>query len=475
MVSLRRQRRVKIVATLGPASDSQEMIRRLFLAGADVFRLNMSHGSQPEIAERHRRIRAVEAEVGRPIGILADLQGPKLRLGIFERGAETLEAGGRFRLDLDETPGDASRVGLPHPEIFGSLTPGATLLVNDGKIRLRVERCGPEAADTVVEVGGEVSNRKGVNFPDVVLPVAALSAKDRSDLEFVCALGVDWLALSFVQRAEDIEEARALIDRRAAIIAKIEKPAAVEAFAAILAAADGIMVARGDLGVELGSEKVPLVQKRIILSANRAGKIVITATQMLDSMMRNPRPTRAEAADVANAVMDGTDAVMLSGETAAGKYPVEAVRMMDAIVREVEAESVEGLSRQIRDVKIIANEDWRAIGATARAAAVLATHLHMRAIVSFTNDGLSTRLLAEHRPRVPIVSLTRHPQVASQLALIWGVVPRVEVPPESLEEIRRTASALLSRERICGPGDTYALLFPWPLSGRTNTLSLHTL
>jgi pyruvate kinase len=472
MVSLRRQRRVKIVATLGPASDSQEMIRRLFLAGADVFRLNMSHGSQPEIAERHRRIRAVEAEVGRPIGILADLQGPKLRLGIFERGAETLEAGGRFRLDLDETPGDASRVGLPHPEIFGSLTPGATLLVNDGKIRLRVERCGPEAADTVVEVGGEVSNRKGVNFPDVVLPVAALSAKDRSDLEFVCALGVDWLALSFVQRAEDIEEARALIDRRAAIIAKIEKPAAVEAFAAILAAADGIMVARGDLGVELPVQAIPPIQKRLVRTCRAHGKPVIVATQMLESMIASPVPTRAEVSDVATAIYEGADAVMLSAESAAGRYPVEAVETMDNVAMSVERDE---LYRQV--IEAARTPARRGVSdAITVAAREIAETTQVKAICCFTHSGTTAILASRERPRVPIIALTPFWEIARRMSLCWGLhcvvteeVDRFKLAVVSAARAAREDGFASDEDRIVVTAG-----IPFNVAGSTNILRVAT-
>ena len=288
MTPIRRRRNVKIVATLGPSSDTYEMIRDLFINGADVFRLNMSHGTHDDIARRHALIRQVEEEVGRPICILADLQGPKLRVGTFAKGPVLLVEGAIFRLDLDPADGDATRVCLPHPEIFAALKPGSILLVNDGKIRLKVIECSPEHAVTEVVVGGEISNRKGVNVPDVVLPLAALSPKDRKDLEFICGLGVDWLALSFVQRAADVFEARELADGRAAILSKIEKPAAVNAFAEILEASDGIMVARGDLGVELPVTSVPPIQKRLTRACRAAGKPVIVATQMLESMITEP-------------------------------------------------------------------------------------------------------------------------------------------------------------------------------------------
>jgi pyruvate kinase len=468
-------RRTKIVCTLGPASSDPEVLDRLVAAGLDCARLNFSHGTHESHRELAKSVRSAAQRAGRPLAILADLCGPKMRVGTFSGGPIELRPGAHFTLTTQKVDGNQERVHVTYESLPLDVSIGERILLDDGLISLRVESKTETEVVTRVEEGGTLSDRKGLNLPGTKISTPALTAKDRSDLDFaVNDLAVDYVALSFVRGAEDVREAQSL-SKGTPVIAKIEKPEAVDHLDAIVEQAEGVMVARGDLGVELGAEKVPLVQKRIIHTANLSGKIVITATQMLDSMMRNPRPTRAEAADVANAVMDGTDAVMLSGETAAGKYPVESVRMMDAIVREVEAESVEGLSRQIRDVKIIANEDWRAIGATARAAAVLATHLQMRAIVSFTNDGLSSRLLAEHRPRVPVVAITRHPQVASQLALIWGVIPRVEVPPESLEEIRRTAAAILTRERLCRAGDTYALLFPWPLSGRTNTLSLHTL
>ncbi|HHI70626.1 MAG TPA: pyruvate kinase, partial [Rhodobacteraceae bacterium] len=335
---MNRLRNVKIVATLGPASNDYEMIRALFEAGADVFRLNMSHGKHDEIRERHKIIRKIEKDLDRPIAILADLQGPKLRCGEFAAGAADLEDGQDFRFDLDDTPGDNHRVCLPHPEIFAALKPGATLLVDDGKIELKVRECGKGFADCTVVVGGTISNRKGVNVPDVVLPLAALSDKDRKDLEFVCQLGVDWLALSFVQRPEDVIEARELAQGRAAILSKIEKPAAVAAFKDILDVSDGIMVARGDLGVELPVQNVPPIQKRLIRGCRAAGKPVIVATQMLESMIESPVPTRAEVSDVATAIYEGTDAIMLSAESAAGRYPVEAVTTMNNVAIEVESD-----------------------------------------------------------------------------------------------------------------------------------------
>ncbi|GAB4299514.1 MAG: pyruvate kinase [Roseovarius sp.] len=414
---MRRHRNVKIVATLGPASDSPEMIRALFEAGADVFRLNMSHGSHDDIRRMHGIIRAIEADLASPIGILADLQGPKLRLGSFAAGAVDLAAGDGFRLDMDETEGDRRRVCLPHPEIFAALQPGATLLVNDGKIRLKVTACGPDFAETQVIVGGTVSNRKGVNVPDVVLPLKALSDKDREDLEFACTLGVDWLALSFVQRPADVTEARELAAGRAAILSKIEKPSAVEWFDNILAVSDGIMIARGDLGVELPVQNVPPIQKRLVRRCRAAAKPVIVATQMLESMIESPVPTRAEVSDVAAAIYEGTDAVMLSAESAAGNYPLEAVRTMDAVAREVESDPT---YRQIIEASRVIKRESVADGIVA-AAREIAEATDIKAICCYTQSGTTALLTARERPRVPIIAMTSLERTARRLALTWGV------------------------------------------------------
>ena len=413
---MRRSRNVKIVATLGPASDTYDMIRALHEAGADVFRLNMSHGTQGEIRDKHRIIRQVEKDLDSPIAILADLQGPKLRVGTFARESEELEVGAAFRLDLDPAGGTASRVCLPHPEIFAALEIGASLLVNDGKIRLKVADCGPDFADCTVVTGGTISNRKGVNVPDVMLPVAALSDKDRDDLEFACQLGVDWLALSFVQRPEDVAEARALADGRAAIMSKIEKPSAVDLFDEILAASDGIMVARGDLGVELPVAAVPPIQKRLVRRCRGAAKPVIVATQMLESMIESPMPTRAEVSDVATAIYEGADAVMLSAESAAGSYPVEAVQTMHNVATEVETDptypQIIAASRSVKGHTI-------ADGIVA-AAREIAETTDIKAICCFTQSGTTALLTARERPGVPIIAMTSLRGTARRLALSWG-------------------------------------------------------
>ena len=414
---MRRHRNVKIVATLGPASETYETIRALHEAGADAVRLNMSHGDHAGIREKHRIIREVERDLNSPIAILADLQGPKLRVGTFGNGPEELAQGATFRLDLDKAEGDGSRVCLPHPEIFAALQPGAHLLVNDGKIRLRVRECGADFAECEVVIGGVISDRKGVNVPDVELPLAALSEKDRKDLEFVCQLGVDWLALSFVQRPEDVTEARELANGRAAILSKIEKPSAVERFSGILAASDGIMVARGDLGVELPVQNVPPIQKRLVRACRAAAKPVIVATQMLESMIESPMPTRAEVSDVATAIYEGADAIMLSAESAAGSYPVEAVRTMDNVAREVEGDPT---YTQIIEASRKAQRNTVADGIVA-AAREIAETADIKVICCFTQSGTTALLTARERPRVPIMALTSLRGTARRLALSWGV------------------------------------------------------
>ena len=413
---MKRERNVKIVATLGPASSNYEMILALHQAGADVFRLNMSHGDHSEIAARHAIIRKIEKDLNSPIAILADLQGPKLRVGIFKNEEVELEIGANFRLDLLELEGDHNRVNLPHPEIFQALEVGASLLVNDGKIRLKVIKCGPNFADCSVLAGGTISNRKGVNVPDVLLPLKALSEKDCSDLEFACQLGVVWLALSFVQRPEDVYEARALINGRAAVMSKIEKPAAVDAFDEILKVSDGIMVARGDLGVELPVQAVPPIQKQLVRKCRAAAKPVIVATQMLESMIESPVPTRAEVSDVANSIYEGTDAIMLSAESAAGDFPVEAVTTMNNVAIEVELDptytEVIEASRSVLG-KSVADS----IVAAARE---IAETTDIKAIACFTFSGTTASLTARERPRVPIIALTSNIDPARRLSLTWG-------------------------------------------------------
>lgn len=424
----------KIVATLGPASSNPEIIKALVEAGADVFRLNMSHGTQAEQKARYDIIRQVEAEIGRPIGILADLQGPKIRCGVFQGEKHALENGASFILDSDPAPGDATRVHLPHPEVLSVLEMGATVLVNDGKIRLRVTEKHADHVVTRVEVGGDISNRKGINLPDVVLPLPALSDKDRSDLEFACSLGVDWIALSFVQRAKDVIEAKDLIKGRASIISKIEKPAAVDDFEAILEASDGIMVARGDLGVELPVAKLPPLQKELINSCRASGKPVIVATQMLESMITAPTPTRAEVSDVATAIYDGADAVMLSAETAAGDFPIEAVRTMYEVSRTVGSDpkyrAILEATRQIKKTDVS-----RSIMAAARE---VAENANVKAICCFTHSGTTAKLASTERPRAPIIAITPFDNIARRLTLFWGLYCMTS------DEVNRFKHAVLS-------------------------------
>ena len=413
---MRRQRNIKIVATLGPSSSDYDTIKDLHLAGADVFRLNMSHGTHDEIAKRHKIIRQIEDELSSPIAILADLQGPKLRVGPFKNGIEELTENEKFRLDLKDELGTKDRVQLPHPEIFQALHEGAHLLINDGKIKLMVEKCGPDFADCLVLNGGEISDRKGVNVPDAILPLAALSEKDRADLDFICDLGIDWLALSFVQRAEDIVEARDLIAGRASVISKIEKPSAVKSFDEILKVSDGVMVARGDLGVELPVQNVPPIQKRLVRKCRAAAKPVIVATQMLESMIESPMPTRAEVSDVATAIYEGSDAIMLSAESAAGQFPIQAVETMNNVAIEVESDPT---YTEVMEASRRAKRNSVADGIVS-AAREIAETTDIKAICCFTQTGTTALLTARERPRVPIIALSSEIETARRLALTWG-------------------------------------------------------
>jgi len=456
------------VATLGPASSDYSQIFALAEAGVDLFRLNVSHGTQVEHAQRYRQIRAVEETLGRPIGVLLDLQGPKLRVGTFADGPVALAAGDSFRVDLDAAPGDRTRVALPHPEIFASLTPGLDLLLNDGRIRLRVRSCGPDHAETEVIVGGTLSDRKGVNVPGAALALSALSEKDRSDLRFGLGLGVDWIGLSFAQRPEDVLEARELIGDRAHIMTKIEKPAALPMLGDIIALSDAAMVARGDLGVELPPEDVPSLQKRIVRQCRAAGKPVIVATQMLESMVTEPTPTRAEASDVATAVYDGADAVMLSAESASGRYPVEAMAMMDRIVRRVERDP---LYRRIMDAEHARPEATTA-DALSAAARQIAETISAAAIATFTTTGSTTLRASRERPTVPILGLSARRETARRLALAWGVHAVWTDDVQSFAEMVGRASMVAAREGIGMAGESLVVTagVPFGTPGTTNSL-----
>ncbi|XYJ12634.1 pyruvate kinase [Telluria sp. B2] len=463
-----RQRRSRILATLGPASSSHERILALALAGADVFRLNFSHGSHADHAARYEAIRAVEREVKRPIGVLMDLQGPKLRVGSLAGGKALLEAGAPFRLDLDATVGDGTRAQLPHPEIFAALHPGAELLLDDGKLRLRVDACGPDYADTTVLVGGVLSDRKGVNVPGVVLPISPLTAKDRTDLAFGLELGVDWVALSFVQRPEDVREARALVGKRAWIMAKLEKPAAIDALEEIVALSDGIMVARGDLGVELPPQQVPVLQRRIVHAARAAGRPVVVATQMLESMVAAPVPTRAEVSDVASAIYEGADAVMLSAESASGQYPVEAVTVMDDVMREVERDPRWRTGLDASHTPAEATTADAICCALRRVASLIAP----AAIVAYTASGASCLRASRERPAVPILALTPDMGIARRLALAWGVHPLRFAEAPTLNEMVADGVRAAREHGLAGPGDDVVVVagFPSGHAGSTNLL-----
>ncbi len=472
-IPLRRHRRTKIIATLGPASSTPEMIERLFRAGADVFRLNFSHGTHEEHAARLTAIRAVEQQLGRPIGVLADVQGPKLRVGRFASGRVTLAAGQRFRFDLSPTPGDAQRVQLPHPEIIAAARIGTTLLLDDGKLRLRVVHArARDHLEAEVINGGALSDRKGVNVPDVALPIPALTEKDRADLDFILPLGIEYVGLSFVQRAEDVAEAQAIAAGRAQIMVKMEKPQAVENLDAILALADCVMVARGDLGVELPTEEVPLVQKRLVRAARALGKPVVVATQMLESMITAPTPTRAEASDVATAVFDGADCVMLSAETAAGQYPLEAVDIMSRIVARVEADPH---WRAMTDAARPALEHTTG-DAIAGAAQQVAHTIRAAAIATFTSTGTTTLRVARERPDCPVLGLSMSLATARRLACVWGVHPVVVEDIHSMTEMVARATRVALAEGFAKAGDSLVVTagVPYGHPGMTNSLRVAT-
>jgi pyruvate kinase len=467
---MRRRRSTKIVATLGPASADANVLRSLFESGADVFRLNMSHGDHAGHGALIAAIRALEREVGRPIGILTDLQGPKLRLGSLAGGAVEVPSGARYRLDLDETPGDSRRAPLPHPEVFAALSKDTEILIDDGKIRLRVTQRGKDYATCEALVGGRVADHKGVNVPGAVLAISPLTAKDRNDLRFVLDADVDWIGLSFVQRPEDMAEARKLIAGRAALLAKIEKPSAVERLDEILTLADAAMVARGDLGVELPPEDVPGIQKRIVRQCRTLGKPVVVATQMLESMIENPTPTRAEASDVATAVYDGADAVMLSGETATGRYPAESVAMMNRIIEHVERDP---LYRSLLDLVHGAPEATGADAITAAARQVAHT-VGASAIVTFTTSGSTALRAARERPEVPILTLTARPDTARRLALAWGIHCVVGRDVTSFSDMVKRACGRALEEGFAANGDRLVITagMPFGTPGATNVLRI---
>jgi pyruvate kinase len=465
---MKRQRKAKIVATLGPASSDRDKIRQLYLAGADVFRLNFSHGTHDDHKERIAAIRAIEAELGRPIAILQDLQGPKIRIGTLRDGPVQLVTGSTVRFRLSKDPGDAKELSLPHPEVVQNILPGHAIRIDDGKLHLTCIACGDGYFDAHVIAGGMVSDRKGVNLPDTELPISPLTDKDRRDLEFGLANGVDWVALSFVQRASDIIEAQALVQGRAGIMAKIEKPAALDHIEAIVSLVDALMVARGDLGVEIPPEDVPGRQKELVRLCRNAGKPVIVATQMLESMIKAPTPTRAEASDVATAIYDSADAVMLSAESASGDYPVEAVTMMDRIIVHTESHK---FYRSLIEALQPAPEHTTA-HAIAAAAADVADAIDAAAIVAYTASGTTAYRAARKRPHVPILSLSPSAAIARRLALLWGTHNAQSKDIESYEAMVEVASQRAIAEGIAKSGDRIVIVagIPFATVGTTNNI-----
>ncbi|MBV8393046.1 MAG: pyruvate kinase [Alphaproteobacteria bacterium] len=467
---MRRARFAKIVATLGPASSTPERLRALFDAGADVFRLNFSHGTQDDHQQRVERLRALEQEYKHPIAILMDLQGPKLRLGTIAKGPLELKKGQKLRFDMDQAPGTAKRVPLPHPEIFRAARPDGLLLVDDGRVRLRIVAHEEATIDTVVEVAGPISDRKGVNLPNLVVPLSPMTEKDRKDLAYGLSLGVDWVALSFVQHAHDIAELKKLVAGRAAVMAKLEKPLAIDHLDEIIEQSDGIMVARGDLGVEMPPEAVPPLQKRILAACRSAGRPAIVATQMLDSMVHSPTPTRAEASDVATAVYDGTDAVMLSAESASGDYPIEAVTIMDRIIRGAEGDP---LYRRLMEASRREPEATTA-DAISAAARQCAHTLGAAAIVTYTTTGSTTLRAARERPDVRILCLTPSLDTARRMTLAWGVHARETEDASSFADMVQKAVTIARREGIAQQGQRLVITagVPFGTPGATNILRI---
>ncbi|OHC73435.1 MAG: pyruvate kinase [Rhodospirillales bacterium RIFCSPLOWO2_12_FULL_58_28] len=465
-----RRRNAKIIATLGPAVDSRDAIAALFKAGADLFRLNFSHGTHEEHRAIYEAIRDVEREVGRPIGVIMDLQGPKLRIGTFANGPVRIRRGDRFRLDSSAEPGESHRVEFPHPEAFAALKAGMDVLLDDGQVRLRCLECGPDHAETEVVIGGVLSDHKGVNLPGLMLGISPLTAKDRRDLAFGLELGVDWVALSFVQEEKDVDEARELIGNRAGVMAKLERRSAIIHLDKIVERADAVMVARGDLGVELPPEEVPAIQKRILRACRKAGKPVVVATQMLNSMILAPTPTRAEASDVATAVYDGADAVMLSQETAAGDYPIEAVEMMNRIICGVR------LDPYFRVMVDAARPEPEATDSDAiiAAASKVAETVSAKAIASFTSSGWTSLRAARERPHVPVLGLTPNLKTARRLTLAWGVRPIVIKEQESFDGMVEQGLAAALELGLVSSGDKVVITAGIPLSirGTTNILRI---
>ncbi len=463
-----RDRKIKVLATLGPASGEPEMIEKMFRAGVDAFRMNMSHGEHKAHALNVESIRDLEKRSGRPIAILADLQGPKLRIGTFARAPVELKTGAKFTLDTQRKKGDARRVTLPHKEIYQAIRPEQVLLLDDGKIRLKVLENDGKSLVTEVLTGGKLSERKGVNVPDVVLPLSALTEKDRKDLAFALDQQVDWIALSFVQRPEDVAEARRLIGGKAALLAKIEKPSAIERLDEILELSDAVMVARGDLGVELRPEDVPPLQKEIVSKARKLGRPVVVATQMLESMIKSPTPTRAEVSDVATAIYDGADAIMLSAESAVGDWPIESAQMMDRIAESVESDP--SYARRVHFTETLPEETTA--DALARASYHIARTIDTSAIVCYTASGSTARRMARERPAVPLLVLTPNRKTARRIALLWGAHAVVTRDVTEFEEMIEKAKRMALRHKLGEAGSRLIVCagVPFGTPGSTNLL-----
>lgn len=467
---MKRARKVKIIATLGPASFSLAMIEKLFRAGADVFRLNMSHTDCETMADLVTRIREVEKIVRRPIGILVDLQGPKLRIGSFAKGQEKLRVGQSFTLDSRDEPGDAQRVYFPHKDVLAAVKPGDRLLIDDGKLELRAQLCGGYFVECRVIAGTRISDRKGVSFPDTILPLGSVTSKDKADLQAILQQPVDWLALSFIQRPEDIIEVRRLTKNKVALMAKIEKPQALEHIEKIIDVCDGLMVARGDLGVEMPLEKIPALQIELIKACRLAGKPVVVATQMLESMISSPVPTRAEVSDVATAVYAGSDAVMLSAESASGLYPEEAVLMMDRIARQIEQDPTYAAQVGVQHPA----PESTGTDAISLAARQIAETLALAAIVAYTASGTTGVRASRERPNRPIIALSPIVQTARRLALVWGLHCVVSEDARDLEDMVNRAAAIAFQEGFCQGGDRFLVTAGVPLGtpGATNLLRI---
>ena len=470
-MTIKRNRHTKILATLGPASDTKDVLTQMINAGVDNVRMNFSHGTADDHKRRFDMIRAIEAGTERPIGIVADLQGPKLRVGLFKDKSIALTEGQKLRLDLDDALGDDTRVQLPHPEIIQAVNVGDRLLMDDGKVRVTVSEKGDDYLVVTVNAGVKLSNNKGVNVPNVTLPIPALTDKDKKDLETALELGADWIAQSFVQTARDVKECQALINGRARHIVKLEKPNALDDLDEILKLTDAIMVARGDLGVEIPPENVPAAQKKIVRACRALGKPVIVATQMLESMIESPQPTRAEASDVATAIYDGADCVMLSAETAAGAYPVEAVSMMDRIAASVERDE---LYRKIMDADHPHTETLNVGDSITAAAYHVATDVKAVAIVNYTTSGSTALRTARHRPTVPVLCLTENEVTARRLALSYGVRPVITIDVDNFDDMVTRASRIARAKKFAEKGDRLVITagVPFGTIGSTNVLRI---